>query len=111
HVLANGTLDPAWPVSDLPFNLVYAQHANLVLLPDGFNGALAVWDDHRAGSDVYAHHLLVNGSTDPAWPVDGRAVSNATGTQNASTAAIQDGSGGLIVAWSDGRNGATNDIY
>src|SRR6185436_369524 len=33
HVLANGSLDPAWPASDLGFNLVFGQHANLVLLP------------------------------------------------------------------------------
>jgi hypothetical protein len=39
-------------------------------------------------------------------------VSTASGIQNASGAAIPDGSGGLVVAWSDTRSGASgNDIY
>jgi hypothetical protein len=113
HLLANGTLDPAWPATDLGFNLAFGNHANLVLLPDGSGGALAVWDDGRSGFDVYAHHLLAGGFVDPNWPVNGRGVSTATQSQNAGGAAIADGSGGLIAAWSDGRTIAStnNDIY
>src|SRR6185436_1155365 len=72
HLLSNGTLDPAWPVGDLGFNMAFGNHINLVLLPDGTGGALAVWDDGRSGLDVYAHHLLVNGTVDPGWPANGR---------------------------------------
>ena len=113
HLLATGTLDPAWPSGDLAFNPAFGQHVNLLLLPDGTGGALAVWDDGRSGLDVYAQHFLVSGVVDPGWPATGRAVSTATGGQNAAGAAFQDGSGGLIVAWSDLRaSGATgNDIY
>jgi len=112
HLLADGTLDPAWPAGDLAFCGIFGNHGNLVLLPDGAGGALAVWDDGRSGLDVYAHHLLVTG-VDPAWPANGRAVGSAAGVQNAAEAAIQDGSGGLIAVWSDTRaGGATaNDIY
>jgi hypothetical protein len=113
HVLANGSLDPAWPVGDLGFNLSFGNHLNIALLPDGTGGVLAVWDDARSGLDVYAHHLLANGTVDPGWPTDGRGVSTATGAQNYALAAIPDGSGGLIVAWTDMRTFATtnNDIY
>jgi hypothetical protein len=112
HVLASGVLDPAWPASDLAFNPVFGNHVNLVLLPDGSGNALAVWDDARSGLDVYAQHILVTGAVDPAWPAGGRGVSTASGSQNANGAAIQDGSGGLIVTWADTRAGGTNsDIY
>ena len=112
HVLADGTLDPAWPVGDLGFNMAFGGHSNIALLPDGTGGVLAVWDDNRSGLDVYSHHLLANGAVDPGWPVDGRAVSTAAGGQNAAGAAIPDGSGGIIVAWSDTRTPAnSNDIY
>lgn len=110
HLLANGTLDPAWPADDLAFNPTFGSHSDIALLPDGTGGALAVWDDGRNGLDVYAQHILITGVVDPTWPAGGRAVSNATSGQDASGAAIQDGSGGLIVAWSDQRSGS-NDIY
>ena len=112
HVLANGTLDPTWPAGDLGFNLAFGSHLNLALLPDGTGGVVAVWDDRRSGADVYAHHLLANGTVDPAWPTDGRGVSTATGTQNYALAVIPDGSGGVIATWSDTRTAAnSNDVY
>ena len=115
HVLADGTLDPAWPATDLGFNLAFGNHLSIALLPDGTGGVLAVWDDRRGGTalDVYAHHLLPNGTVDPGWPTNGRGVSTATGTQSYSLAAIPDGSGGVIVTWTDTRTFATtdNDIY
>jgi len=112
HMLAGGTLDPTWPASDLAFNPVFGNYLNLVLLPDGSGNALAVWDNASA-ADVYAQHFLATGVVDPAWPVGGRGVSTAVGNQNAAGAAIQDGSGGLIVAWADGRVGGPTgvDIY
>jgi hypothetical protein len=111
HLLGNGTRDPAWPSGDLAFNPEFGSHISLVLLPDGTGGALAVWDDGRSGLDVYAQHFLVTGAVDPAWPLGARAVSTATGIQNAGGAVIPDGSGGLIVTWSDSRSGPSNDIY
>src|SRR5262249_32132864 len=97
----------------LAFNPTFGSHINLVLVADGTGGALAVWDDGRNGLDVYAQHLLIFGTIDPAWPATGRAVGNATpGIQNADGAAIPDGSGGLIAVWADSRSGPTNnDIY
>jgi hypothetical protein len=111
HLLGSGTLDPTWPAGDLAFNPNFGSHISLVLLADGTGGALAVWDDARSGLDVYAQHILVTGTTDPAWPLGGRAISNATGIQNAGGAVIPDGSGGWIAAWSDTRAGGSNDIY
>ncbi|MEQ1833808.1 MAG: hypothetical protein ABL977_12195 [Candidatus Eisenbacteria bacterium] len=115
HLLANGSLDPAWPVADLNFCAAFGNHSGLVVLPDGSGGALVVWDDRRDGgvADVYAHHLLSTGAADAAWPVNGRGVSVATGSQSGAGAVLADGSGGLIVAWTDSRTFTTsnNDIY
>jgi hypothetical protein len=110
HLLPQGGIDPVWPPGDLEFCAAFGSHANLTFLSDGTEGALITWDDGRGGLHVYAHHLLINGTVDAAWPTDGRAVSGAVGSQNANGAAIPDGSGGLIVAWTDTRTG-TVDIY
>lgn len=112
HLLADGSLDPAWPSTDLDFCAVFGNHSNLMLLPDGSGGALAVWNDFRGGQHVYAHHLLVQGSVDPGWPVNGRGLALASGTQVFGRTAIADGSGGLIAAWTDSRPSTTGqDIY
>lgn len=112
HLLANGTLDPTWPATDLNFCAVFANHINLVVVSDGAGGALAVWDDNRSGLSVYAHHLTSQG-VDPSWPVNGLGVSTAAQGQNAGGAVVPDGSGGLVVTWSDSRSGGPNpnDIY
>lgn len=113
HVLSTGSLDPALPAGDVALCLAFGSHSNLVLMPDGTGGALVAWDDGRSGLHIYAHHLLHSGLVDSSWPADGRAVSNAAGSQSAGGAGIPDGSGGLILAWTDTRSQATtgSDIY
>ncbi|MEQ1833809.1 MAG: hypothetical protein ABL977_12200, partial [Candidatus Eisenbacteria bacterium] len=113
HVLGSGSLDPLWPATDLNFCAVFGSHLNLILIPDLAGGALAVWDDSRSGLNIYAHHLLLHGAADPAWPVNGRGVCTATNSQNSDGAAIPDGSGGLFSTWIDSRTLGTTgaDIY
>lgn len=105
----------AWP-SDPLVNLPVCTATNAQLAPaiesDGAGGAFIVWHDQRAGvsaTDVYANHVLANGTRDPAWPVNGLAVCTATAEQfNAKI--VADGFGGAYVAWQDRRTG-TLDIY
>lgn len=137
HVLATGTVDPAWPVNGLPvcvqpghqrFNSVSgvisypfnscADHQGNPLIPDGAGGCLMVWTDGRnfggpIGYDVYAHHVLATGLVDPAWTVNGNAVCSANGDQGPSQL-VPDGSGGAIAYWTDDRGGAVGpyeDLY
>jgi len=172
HVLAGGTVDPAWPADGLAISTasndqqevrgvsdgahgciftwndkrgadydIYAQHVHgngtfdagaiangapvcsatgdqiargpHVFLPDGAGGALVTWFDARSGSttkDIYATHLLATAAPDPAWPVNGSAVCTAPGDQSGSVIA-PDGSGGVVVAWIDKRNGTDYDVY
>src|SRR5207244_7365263 len=61
------------------------------------------------GIDIYAEHVLRSGVDDPAWPLNGLALSAAPGTQS-SPQIVSDGAHGAIVAWTDMRDG-NNDIY
>lgn len=80
------------------------------LAPDGAGGVIVAWSDTRSGAGdagVFAQRLTAAGAL--AWPAGGLAVSVAPGPQIAPALAA-DGLGGAVVAWEDGRNGAS-DIY
>lgn len=98
---------PGWPVR---VRVGSGTQHNAELAPDGAQGVFVLWRDLRnATPDLYAQHLLPNGTRDPAWPVDGLALG---GTVNVLAAhkVIADGQGGLFAAWIDGRAGRT-DLY
>jgi hypothetical protein len=83
------------------------------LAADGTGGVFVVWDDNRDnatfGYDIYAAHVLGNGTIAPSWSPDGNAICHANGSQFYPTL-VSDGSGGAIIAWYDGRAG-NDDIY
>lgn len=111
RVRASGNVDPGWPADGRALCLASGPQGNLTLVSDGSGGALATWDDIRVGTaDVYAHHILGTGLIDPAWTTDGVPVCLATASQS-SSAPVGDGSGGLVIAWMDGRAGTNPDIY
>lgn len=70
----------------------------------------------RAGSPRLVAAALITalslGSRSAAgdWPLDGRALCTAAGTQGQPTA-VTDGAGGAIVTWHDFRSGTDYDIY
>ena len=106
----------AWSTSpsvNLPVRVATGGASNPMIIPDGSGGALLAWSDGRnsgvTGDDIYAAHILKNGTMDPAWPVNGLLVCNATGDQEIG-ALVSDNAGGMIIVWQDGR-GATLDIY
>lgn len=76
------------------------------LVPDAAGGAIITWYDNRIGNyDIYAQRINAAGVV--LWAADGIPVCTATGNQNAQQI-ISDGSGGAIIAWSDGRVGGPN---
>lgn len=111
HVLANGTVDPAWPVdgSGLCTAALLQEHQRIVA--DGAGGAIVTWQDFRDGTDydIYAQHVLASGAVDPAWPVDGQVLCYAAKNQFVPVI-VADGAGGAVVAWYDLR-GTNRDIY
>ncbi len=105
HVLASGVVDPAWPVNGRAIVTATGNQSAspLPIVPDGAGGAVIAWADYRTGTaDIYAQHVQGTGAVDPAWPADGRALCVAAGAQTFPVA-VEDGSGGAIVAWQDGR--------
>jgi len=79
---------------------------------DDANGAFIVWTDQRdlaKGPDVFASHLLADGSFAPGVPIQGRAIASLSGAQFDPQIA-SDGSGGAWLVWNDSRSGE-NDVY
>lgn len=109
RVLANGTVDPAWPTNGRLVCAAGGQQMNPTMVTDGANGAIITWIDYRSGPDIYAQHLKGNGVVDPDWPADGRGVCTNASYQGI-PAIISDGAGGAIMTWDDYRN-PTADIY
>lgn len=75
---------------------------------DGTGGAIATWEDYRAGnSDIYAQRI--DGAGAVKWGAGGAALCTDLFEQYSATIA-PDGAGGAFVAWNDLRSGL-EDIY
>lgn len=75
---------------------------------DGAGGAIVTWADRRTGEyDIYAQRVSSEGV--PLWTADGVPVSTWAGDQK-TPFVTTDGSGGVIVVWTDERSGEA-DIY
>jgi hypothetical protein len=114
HVLASGAVDPIWPADGRALCTAIGPQWPPVMVSDGAGGAIVAWHDYRAGnlsglSDLYAQHVLASGVVDPAWPLDGCALSTAPGDQSYPLI-VGDGAGGAIVTWRDSRN-VYGDVY
>jgi hypothetical protein len=114
HLLPTGNIDPAWPAQGRDVCLAAGRQERLRVIPDDVGGFIVAWSDQRAGvgnDDIYAIRVQSNGTAPPGWPADGLAVCTAPGAQQFPVMA-PDGSGGAIVAWTDGRAGTSNtDIF
>lgn len=78
---------------------------------DGEGGAWIVWSDRRGSNwDLYLSHVLNDGTIDPNFGLNGRAVVNEVGDQR-DMSMEHDGNGGAFIAWVDKRDAADDDIY
>jgi hypothetical protein len=110
HVLASGRVDPNWPAGGLAVCTAPAQQDLPKIVSDGSGGAIVTWHDFRPSTsdvDIYAQHVRGSGTVDPAWPVNGRALTLAAGPQ-LNPSIVSDGAHGAIVSWEDSRAGDTN---
>jgi len=84
----------------------FVAETTLRMVHDDAGGAIVAWVDGRGGDagDIYAQHILPDGTIDPAWPSDGLPVCAVSGSQTQVTAYSDDG-GGMIIAWQDARSG------
>jgi hypothetical protein len=104
-------VDQAWPADGLVLCSAAYDQQYAVAVTDGAGGLIVAWQDGRSGVgvDVYATHALATGAADPAWPVNGRALS-IVGNSQMSPGLAADGAGGAVAVWTDYRNG-NSDVY
>lgn len=102
RVLANGQFAAGWPADGLGIAVFMEEQRDPELVPDGAGGVFAVWADARtyafSARDIYAQHLLGDGSPAPGWAANGMPVTNAR-TYDYAPSAAPDGAGGLYVTW------------
>ena len=107
HVLANATLDPAWPANGLALSSTLSDSSGASLVADGAGGVYLAWQDVRTGTgDVWMQRLKADGTPAAGWSAGGAAFVTATGNQYAPRL-VSDGSGGAIAVWCDRRTGVT----
>jgi hypothetical protein len=99
-----------WTYRGIPIctetNHQYMEYA----VSDGSNGMILIWKDLRGGSDYDLYTQRLNLYGEILWTSTGVAVTITPEPQTDATA-VQDGDGGVIVAWEDGRNGVYFDIF
>ncbi len=112
RVTDGGAIALGWPQDGLGVCTATEDQYVLSLAPDGSGGVYVAWLDYRALStndgDVYAHHLLADGSVAPGWPADGLPIASLPGLQEYVRVA-GDGQGGAFIVWEDHQNDASGD--
>jgi hypothetical protein len=103
---SGNTGEPVW-VGDVAISTAPGEQGvahigppGISMVADGAGGAIIVWDDSGSGN-VAAQR--VNGSGQPQWATNGLPVAPASWFQFGPRG-ISDGTGGVIVAWVDGRS-------
>jgi len=116
HVLANGTVDAAWPVNGAILGGANQQQAFPQIVSDGAGGAIVVWEDGRNGGaittqlDIYAGHMKSTGAADSTWGNNGALVCLQPGFDQNAPQAVAVPGGGAIFLWVDHRSG-DSDLY
>jgi hypothetical protein len=102
RVLGSGVIAAGWPVNGRAVSDGSFDQLEPILAADGANGAILTWRDLRNGTNhnPFAQHVLASGVVDPAWPVEGRALSTSSGEEVAASI-VADGGGGAIIAWEE----------
>ncbi len=107
----NGLGQALWAASGIPVVAEPESQSSFDVVSKGPGGLVVSWSDHRGDfTDIYAQQL--NGAGLPIGPIGGAVVSSAEISQNRPTM-VDNGSGGVIIAWTDWRNYLTTgyDIY
>ncbi len=118
---ADGTLNPGWPTLGVPLTQQQTRMQDAHIASDGVGGLIAVWPDFRNAPpsaqpsndlqywDIYAQHVLADGTIAPGWPADAKPLCTVGNTQWYPTI-VADGQGGAIVEWQDFRNN-NEDVF
>lgn len=106
RLTANGAT--SWSTTGVPLCAGNHTTQRAVLNPDGSGGAVAVWRELRSGEyDIYAQRIEAAGNT--AWNALGVPIT-INPAEADELAAASDDAGGVVVTWTDDREG-TDDVY
>jgi len=98
HVMADGSIAAGWPPDGL--NMSPTSTGDMNIASDGNAGCFVIWTDDRMGGvlpngiDVYAQHLLANGTLAAGWQPNGNLIIAGRGENGI----VPDGSGGFYAA-------------
>lgn len=97
-----------WTSNGVSITTIDGTQVSSKLISDGVGGAIIVWSETHSGSRfIYAQRI--GGAGDVQW-TPGGALITATSFGDAIKVA-KDGTGGVIITWTDIRNGGSRDIY
>ena len=113
RVNGDGTLAPGWPVNGARICDGPGTESEPGMVTDGQGGMFVAWGDDRIERDLYAQHILGDGTRAPGWPSDGLPICTLPGTQGGPVEVVADAAGGFFAIWFDGRRGGFPriDIY
>jgi len=104
---------PAWVPAARALSTAPGNQFETSCASDGAGGLFVAWRDERTPGttpDVYATHMLADGSIAPGWPASGKAISANTGEQSHART-VSDGAGGVWLVWTDARSGNLEVYY
>lgn len=106
----NSSGNAVWTAGGVPVSGFISEHLNERIQSDGQGGVYVTFQDFRNGFDfdVYVQHLDGNGNR--LWNT-GVLACNAPGTQSNPKIDPDYLTGGVIVTWTDKRNGLDYDVY
>ncbi|MCD6115831.1 T9SS type A sorting domain-containing protein [bacterium] len=101
---------PQWEANGKVINASSGYQYTSRVVSDGAHGAFVIWnDDHSSPSDlnIFVQHIKSDGTL--LFPEQGYTVVDTTGYQDGHCI-VEDGAGGFIALWRDGRDG-NSDVY
>jgi len=109
----NGSGTTLWAEGGIPVCSLAGWYVSPIIAPDGAGGAVIAWRCPSPNEPrLRAQRLLANGAVAPGWNEDsGTAICAVPGESASDHTIAADGSGGAILAWTDGRAGSTDSIY
>ena len=111
RIMIDGTGTVRWATDGVAICMASSWQQGPNPVPDLEGGAIIVWEDMRTGTgDIFAQRVDSLGAVQ--WVTDGVMVHQVETEYQTQDAITPDGSGGVIVTWSDRRNGVGNmDIF
>ena len=106
-ISASGTTQ--WTANGVAICQAAFDQTSVTAVSDTQGGTIIAWQDkRRCGYDIYAQRVDECGA--PLWKTNGVCICTFTGHQIAPVM-VEDGSGGVIIAWADGRSDSKYDVY